>query len=419
MDEAEISTFVHAADLHLGAPLHSLGRRIDSAKAEHLRKLAASAFDRLVSLTIQQKSKVLVLAGDVYDHAEREIAAQLRFQQGMQQLCDEGVKVFIAHGNHDPLVSSYRPAAKLPDNVVVFEPGAPQVHEVELADGSTLNVCGTSFSKSAETENLARRFHGLSLGTERSVAVLHANLAGTSGHDNYAPCTVDDLAGADNVAYWALGHIHARTVAPLGPGRWYAYPGNLQGRSTKPTECGAKGALVVPLTRHGISEPKFEPCDAVRFVRLDVDVSAAQDAAEALDIVNEQCALEVGAAEDRPILARVMLCGASHAHSQLLEIDDLVAVMRERVAETLGDGDIVNAKVATRIHTERAQLLERGDLLSELLVELDALRAAPDELAERIGDLKPAADKALAGSEAYPELLDEVERILIDRLELP
>jgi len=129
--------------------------------------------------------------------------------------------------------------------------------------------------------------------------------------------------------------------------------------------------------------------------------------------------LEVGAAEDRPILARVMLCGASHAHSQLLEIDDLVAVMRERVAETLGDGDIVNAKVATRIHTERAQLLERGDLLSELLVELDALRAAPDELAERIGDLKPAADKALAGSEAYPELLDEVERILIDRLELP
>ncbi|MFM9225288.1 MAG: DNA repair exonuclease, partial [Actinomycetota bacterium] len=59
--------FLHAADLHLGAPLKSLSSRIDPAKAEHIRAEAKRVFDDLVAIAIERKVEFVVLAGDVYD----------------------------------------------------------------------------------------------------------------------------------------------------------------------------------------------------------------------------------------------------------------------------------------------------------------------------------------------------------------
>lgn len=373
---------VHAADLHLGAPLKALGGRTTEAKAQKLREMSARAFDRLVDLACHREASALVLAGDVYDGADREVGAQLRFAAGMERLCAAGVRVFIAHGNHDPVVASYRTARVLPDNVTVFPSGEVTVHEVDLPKGAPLQVAGISFGTQHETSNLAQRFHALASVPHRCVAVLHANLEGLSGHDPYAPCSLADLENAP-VGYWALGHIHQRSVQAFGAHRWWAYPGNLQGRSTKPAECGPKGALVVRVLPGGFAEPEFVACDTVRFVRLDVDVSAAERIGDVFDLVETALAQLVESAGDLPHVVRVRLTGQTSAHADISDASDqLTELARSEIGSLMGDGELLKVIDATGPKVDRGQALARGDLLAAVLEHIDALSADPSSVVD-------------------------------------
>jgi DNA repair protein SbcD/Mre11 len=420
-DHHHVGTLVHAADLHLGAPLNSLGAQVGDAQAQALRTQAAQAFDSLVDLTLTQQADVLVLAGDLYDQAEYEVRAQVRFATAMRRLVDAGVRVFIAHGNHDPLVASFRPAATLPAEVTVFAPDIPQVHTVTLRSGHTVDVAGVSFGRTHEAANLAQRFHTLSTDPRHTIGVLHTNVGSNTQHGDYAPCTVTDLDLAP-VGYWALGHIHDRTVQPLGPGRWWAYSGNLQGRSTKATECGPKGALVVPILTEGFGEPQFHACDTVRFVRSDVDVTGADNVGDALDLVGAQLADLEQQADGRSLVARLRLTGATAAHHTLATQSDLLDLAREQ--NTTG-ALISTVEVATRPRIDRDQVLARDNLQSDIVRTLDDV-ADPDALlldlvrnhvtglAEARLQKQLDADPTLAKA-----LLNRVETLLIDVLEDP
>ena len=94
--------FVHAADLHLDTPFRGIGQ-VNARLGERLRDASLDAFDDLVQLTIDRRAEFLLLAGDVYDGADRGVRAQLRFLRGMKKLAFEGIPVFVVHGNHDPL----------------------------------------------------------------------------------------------------------------------------------------------------------------------------------------------------------------------------------------------------------------------------------------------------------------------------
>lgn len=414
---------LHAADLHLGAPLAALGDRVGPEASKRLRERSRLALERLVNAALDHEVSAVVLAGDVYDQAEREVSAQVRLATQLGRLHEAGIPVFIAHGNHDPLVSAYRPAAALPPSVTVFGPGEVQVHHLGLRDGTSAVVAGISFGVTHEKRNLALEFHTVDTGGERCVAVLHANVDSTVGHDPYAPCSVDDLRRAAAVHYWALGHVHQRIAEQLEPSRWWAYSGNLQGRSAKPAECGPKGALVVPFTDTGVAEPRFVACDAVRFERLEVDVSAAGDVGEALDLCAEAVTGVTRADESVAVVFRIALVGATAAHSQLNSGADLLELLREHAEADIGEGALMKVVVDTRPAIERARLLERNDLLAALLRELDAIaagscdewvRAGADELlpsgaaGQRFGSLLDR-DPALAAL-----ILADVERRIID-----
>lgn len=420
-EDGRIGTMVHAADLHLGAPLQSLGRQLDEDLAEQIRGRAARALDDLIDVVLAEEAEILVLAGDVYDEAEYDVGAQLRFVKGLRRLTDAGVRVFLAHGNHDPLVHGFRPAAALPEAVVVFEPDEVQSHTVQLSSGHEVTVAGISFGKRAETDNLALRFHGQPFDSHRTVGVLHANVGSNAQHGPYAPCTVEDLEQGP-VGYWALGHIHKRQEHQLGPGRWWAYPGNLQGRSTKATECGPKGALVVPILSDGFGKPEFEPCDRVRFERVAVDVADRADLEGAFDAVVEvldDCRSE---AADRPVVARIEFVGSTQAHHQLADEDDLLDLVRERVGVDQISTVIAKIVVSTRPAVSREQILGRKNLQSALLQRVDGLRGEDCGLDDLLAEFDSGARKRLEELLAEdPELIDSVldraEQLLVDGLE--
>ncbi|MXX43258.1 MAG: hypothetical protein F4Z53_09455, partial [Acidimicrobiales bacterium] len=125
--------FVHASDLHLDAPLGSLGL-LDDERQRQLADRSTRAWSNLVQLCIDENASFLVLAGDIFDRAIAEVGVQLSFHRGLQRLREANVRVFVSHGNHDPLSADFRPTDALPDNVVRFEPGEPQSHEVTLRE---------------------------------------------------------------------------------------------------------------------------------------------------------------------------------------------------------------------------------------------------------------------------------------------
>ncbi len=411
---------VHAADLHLGSPLQSLERQIGSERASYFRRLARDAFDRLIDVTLEHEADALLLAGDIYDHADREVGAQIRFAKGLTRLRDAGVSIYMVHGNHDPLTKSYEPASALPEGVTVFGSGQVEVANLKLKSGRDVAVAGVSFGKVSEQSNLAAKFADLDLGDRQGVGLLHANVGSAAGHDNYAPCSVDDLRKAP-VAYWALGHIHLSEVREIGPNRWWAYSGNLQGRSAKASECGPKGALLVPLHSNGVAQPRLLECSTFQFARPNIDLTGVADAGAAFDAV----AAELGALADErevPLLFRITLVGDTPAHADLAKSAELLELVREAAMGAIGDGEVLKVELATTAEHDRSQLLDRKDLLSAILLEFDSLRSSgPQEALPMVENLEVTTRKIISKmADLDPEILsvalDRAERSLINQL---
>jgi DNA repair protein SbcD/Mre11 len=374
------SYFLHAADLHLGFQLTSLGGRISKEKADRIRQEAAQVFDDLVSLAIERKVEFVVLAGDVYDHAENDPGAKQRVYRGFQRLEKEGIRVFVVHGNHDPVGKKMNAVSDAPSNVHVFKHGEVGEEKIRLRNAVEVTVAGISYETEAESENLAVKFSSVSGST--IVGVLHTNVGGmgtAGGHHNYAPCSQDDLKNSP-VNYWALGHIHDRKVVETPRGFW-AYPGNLQGRSTKATECGAKGVLIVGISDSGrIETPEFVSVDRVRFERVAVQTQSCETDIQVFETVLHEVQDVVQRNSGLPMLIRIELVGRTPAFEDLKkQNEELLVNIREHVSSVIGEGEIVKVVNSTSPNVDPQEIRQRTTVLAEALKLLDSSEA-PDEV---------------------------------------
>jgi hypothetical protein len=211
-------------------------------------------------------------------------------------------------------------------------------------------------------------------------------------------------------------------VQPLGPGRWWAYPGNLQGRSTKATECGPKGALVVPILPNGFGTPQFHACDTVRFMRGEVDVSSADNLGDALDLVSGHLSELDQQADGRAVVARMRLIGTTAAHSDLENATDLLDLTRQQNTTA---ALIATVEVATRPHVDRAQILARNNLQSDVINTIGDITDPAATLLDLVsGDANQNAVSRLrdlldTDPDLARDLLTQVETLLTEALEEP
>jgi DNA repair exonuclease SbcCD nuclease subunit len=233
------------------------------------------------------------------------------------------------------------------------------------AGGEEVVVHGTSYAVAATRENLARRYPVAS-GPGFHIGLLHANVGATSGHADYSPCTLDDLRRT-GYQYWALGHVHGRRVLAEGE-PWVVYPGNLQGRSTKPTERGAKGAVVVSVS-HGVAEaPELVALDRIRFVDLEVAIDPYAEVASLLDQLE---ALASPSAHDgRSLVVRADITGSGPLHEQLLapaRRSEVLEELRRRGTERSPFTWWQSLRWATRSEVSVVDLRQRDDFTADLL----------------------------------------------------
>jgi DNA repair exonuclease SbcCD nuclease subunit len=275
----------------------------------------------------------------------------------------------MAHGNHDPLSAEYLSGSKMPENVHVFPSGEVTTHIVEMSNGAKVTVAGISYSSQSEPNNLVPLFKSV-VGTT-VIGVLHTNVGGNSQHGDYAPCSATDLEQS-NVNYWALGHIHDRQVHKSSNGYW-AYPGNLQGRSTKATECGPKGALIVEVEENGaILEPRFVACDGLRFLIMEFDLSKITNYQDVIPMVSDELEKLNTDSEGRMLLVKLQFIGATPIFGELNEkFEDLKDAIFGEGNELLVNGAVIKIRNGARPAIDLSIERERETLLAHLLRALD------------------------------------------------
>ena len=398
-----IPVFVHAADLHLGAPLQQLGRNLKVEAKQLLFKLVPDAIVKLIDLTIDRKAEFLVLAGDIYDKANREPAAQLLFRRQMERLNGENIQVYIVHGNHDPTSSDLEEYVTLPSNVKVFEPNKEEVVTHQLRDGSKVLIAGISYWRVDVTENLVPRLSAVANEKTRGdaraiIGILHTNVGSDGEHAHYAPCTVSDLADSP-FDYWALGHVHKRSVNEMGSHRYWAYPGNLQGRFFK--EEGSKGALVVPILSTGVGVPEHVPCDVFRFAHIQIDCSDFL-AADLSKEISNQCIEKIPKTGERPLVVRIRVFGISTAVTKKLQVTDsdaLVVDLSETLTSYLNGGGVDRIDFDVEPEIDIQSLKNMDSILSDALKTLDE-----EDLISLVNDEL----KKIKGIELRPEQLEQI-----------
>lgn len=363
--------FLHAADLHLGSPLKSLGQRVPEAIHKSAIELVNTVFQNLVDTAIREQVDFVVIAGDIYDQADRDPAAQVRVTLGFNKLSKAGIKVFLVHGNHDPLTPDFLSGGMLPEGVVVFPAREVASYSVKMRNGAVVTVAGVSYETEKEESNLVPLFAQVKGDT--IVGVLHTNVGGDNQHGNYAPCSVQDLENSP-VNYWALGHIHDRQVHPTPKGFW-AYPGNLQGRSTKPTECGPKGVLIVEVDEDGsLNTPKFVACDALRFQRLSVDLTTVDNYNSVIPMVVTALENAVSESDGQMLLVRLEFIGKSSIAVELNKnFEALSEGIMNAVEPILAGGAVTKIENSCRDSINLEQERSRETLLGYLLRELDSV----------------------------------------------
>lgn len=437
-------TFIHAADLHLGAPF----RGLDSAAPESFgpvpgrgNLLAEAGFqtlDRLEAACRETGADFLILAGDIYDDKDGVLRARFALRDMFLRLRDAGVRVFIAHGNHDPFRTGPQPMA-WPDNVTVFGP------EVSCAcvmrDGAPLAlVHGISHAKARETENLALRFKRYAppvSGTEAEpdadatfaalpenlpagifqIAVLHCAVGGAGDeHAPYAPCSLTDLTDAGQgraFDYWALGHVHQGKTLCEDP--FVVYPGSVLGLHVN--ETGPRGCCVVRVNDDGASTGPGGPGERVTLERLPLAPVVwekirviVDEETETLDVLEERIATVLDNAAENAgaaLLCRVILEGSTELDA-VLRRPGSAETLLERVRVEAGaaggtgdDGGLENARVwvkdiivATSPVRDFAALAGRDDLVGEVV----RMAAAMGDDGERAREVVEKAVAPLVGN---------------------
>ncbi len=315
--------FVHASDLHLDASFGGVDVT-DEMVAGAFARSTLEALDRVVALCIEREADFLVIAGDLYNSADRSLRAELAFQRAMRRLADVGIGVYVVQGNHDP-ADGWSAGLNLPDSVVVFSPQRVERREV-MRDGKPVcAVYGRSYPTRQVTENLARQFQRQP-DDPLAVAVLHANVGHRVAWDNYAPCTIEDLRAA-GMDYWALGHVHVPGRISDNPVA--VYSGSTQGLD--PTEDGARGCFVVDLDESGARE-EFVETASIRWKQLDIDAGNLDDIDSLRGAVSAACDSARGCSGGRPLVLRADLVGRSTVHPVLARpgvLKDLVTELRE------------------------------------------------------------------------------------------
>jgi DNA repair exonuclease SbcCD nuclease subunit len=217
---------LHVADVHLEKSFRWLGPERGDRRRQELR----DAFQRAVTLALQQRVDALCIAGDLYDADNAGPAVGEFLASALATL--GSIPVLIAPGNHD----SFRPGGLYDrvdwsPNVRIFR--SRTLEPERIADGV---VWGRAFTAGQDHEPPLAGARAT--GTGPHVGLLHGDVVAAGATSIYGPIDPADIA-ASGLGFLLLGHVHNGQIDET---RRFAYPGSVEPLDL--SESGERWALL-------------------------------------------------------------------------------------------------------------------------------------------------------------------------------
>jgi DNA repair protein SbcD/Mre11 len=390
-------SFIHAADLHLDSPMVGL-RYLPHPIFSRLRESTFEALKKVTRAAIENKVDFVILAGDLFDGEDRSLRAQSRLRNEMLKLGEKGIPVYVIHGNHDHLSGSWV-QLDLPANVHIF---TSEVESKTLATkgGALVHLYGFSYPKRHVWDRKIDDYMKHD-GADFHIGILHGNEGSQSEHGNYAPFTVNDLV-EKQFDYWALGHIHKRSVLIDDPP--IVYPGNIQGRNKK--ETGIKGCYHVTLSELE-TNLQFIPTSDVVWEEVVIDASSARNVQETLQICDDT---------KKSFRKNKMgtLLTLSLKNLQIIDhIEELIEILQEEEQEEDSFVWIVDVIVEQSKVMDREHLTEKAEFYHELFNTVDQYESTGHALDSLYGHRLGKKYLTQLSPEDQQQLLKKAEDLLI------
>ena len=408
--------FIHAADLHLDSPFTGIRAAAPENVAKALYSATFDAYRNIIDLCIAEQVDALLVAGDIYDGADRSLRAQRAFIEGLQRLDATGIRSFVCHGNHDPL-DGWEAQLSYPYGCHRFGADFEAV-PVFPDEPERALVYGISYPTRDVYENLVQRLGEVD-SSAFTIGLLHANVGTNTGHAAYAPCSLDDLVRS-GIDYWALGHVHTRQVLHE-PAPTVVYPGNSQGRH--PNESGARGVYLVEVDAAGAVSLQFHATDTVRWERASIDISGMETEQDLLNELDDAVQNLQDGAQGRSVVTRITLNGRGQLNQSLRRPNAVVDILEVVNEEWAGQQPFVWCE---RIEDETGAAIDREalrageDFLAEVLRTADLLKESPASFRDGLADLYEHARHRryldAFTDEEIATLLDEAENMAVGLL---
>lgn len=411
---ARSTTFIHAADLHLGAPFRGV-RELSPVWADRLVRSIPDAYRQLIDHALSEQVDFVIIAGDVFDSSHPSYADFCLFRSGLEQLGKAGILVYFCTGNHDPFTMWSHDYGELPENVFMFDPNEAEFFVFEKNGDPLVILGGRSYYNQTwpASENIAEgisREAALRINEQAPfcVGVIHTGL---NIDPTRSPVKPKDLM-ARNMDYWACGHIHHPHFVPKDA-PLIAFSGCIQGRDIH--ETGPHGILKVVLKENLPTEIVFLPTAQVVWERITVDVSSCvtiSDIQEAITTKQFECNAD---SQCQNMLCRITLTGTTPLHHDLSRrvLEDLRSIINDRYPFFFID-DIVDT---TRPEIDK-EAIEKEALFPA--VYLATMRTQQEEVHDGLTYLEQqfsARDLPLPHLQKhFDALCDEAEMLVLDLL---
>tara|TARA_R110002020_G_scaffold34066_29_gene103881 strand:+ start:42204 stop:43331 length:1128 start_codon:yes stop_codon:yes gene_type:complete len=307
-----------------------------------------------------------LIAGDLYDGDQTSMKTA-RFLAGeLGRLAKAGIGAFIIRGNHDALSRISRELV-LPDLVKLFG-GRPEHVLIDRGPGEKpVAIHGLSFAQPTAPESLLPKYRQ-AIPDAINIGIMHTSLGGAEGHDAYAPCSPAELQ-ATGFHYWALGHIHKRSVTtrPDSTGA-IVMPGMPQGRDIN--EDGAKSVTLVSIAEDGAVSLEERHTSLAEFARISINAEGLtewSDLAGAMTTALKQARDQSASPE---LVVRLAISGATPlAWRMRRDADLLLTEAEERAAQT---GAVWIEKLDIDCTPPKAAATSSSDPLHELRALMDS-----------------------------------------------
>lgn len=411
---AKTTTFIHAADLHLGAPFRGV-RELAPVWADRMVRSIPQAYQQLIEYALEEKVDFVIIAGDVFDSSQPSYADFCLFRQGLERLGDAGIPVYFCAGNHDPFTLWSHDYGDLPDNVFMFSAAEPEFFVFEK-DGEPLVVLGgrsyynQTWPPSEDISAGISREAALRVDNEVpfSIGVIHTGL---DIDPTRSPVKPKELL-ARHMDYWACGHIHHVELVPENAPR-IAFSGCIQGRDIH--ETGPHGVLKVTLRENLPVDIAFLPTAQVVWERIAVDVSACATISDIQEaITTEQFACNANT-QCQNMLCRVTLTGTTPLHRELTSqvVEDLRTMINDRYPFFFIDA-IVNR---TRPELDRSAVEKEGLFPAVYLATMGAQCEKANDAIAYLEQQFSARDLPIPKlGKHFDEICGEAESLVFDLL---